>query len=129
MPRGKSETHDLAYWFWNVILEREGDPWKSPGFPRYLGEAKRARKHEYNIAVLKQACLAMKNGGIEIKSLLLPTLFSHHTNGPCWYEYIEEEMKKPPPVYDPHALRAWAEMNERQDVIDYLEEDLIAYGQ
>lgn len=123
MPRGQSPTHDLAYWFWHEVLEREDNPWTAPGFPRYLREAKRClKKLNLDIEILKQALVAMKQQGFDVQSLLLPTLLTvAGPNSACWYEHTEERMKTPPPVYEPHALREWAIQQDRQDIIDYLD--------
>jgi hypothetical protein len=125
MPSGQGPTHRLALWFWEEILGREDSFWESPGFPRYLSEAKRARKTlKLDVEILKQSLLDMKAEGIKVSSILLPTLWAHHTNGPNWYEYTEKRIKTPPPIYEVHAFRAWCIANGHDDLLEMLNDGI-----
>ena len=126
--KGQSPTQLLAVWFWNEILDggtvvvpgltEPIDFWKAePRYRgRYLGEAKTAiKKHELDAQVLRVALRRLKAQSKHPKSLFMPTKW--RSGGDIYYDVILREKNMPPPVYNRVALREWATIWERDDVI------------
>jgi len=119
-----SETHSLALWFWNNILNRQDNPWENMGsFKRYLKEASQAvKKYNLDIDILKHALLEMRRAGIDVQSIHLPILWTKTTNGPTWYEESERYLKTPPPHYYCHEFAEWCKLTGNEHLLEELDD-------
>lgn len=128
MPRGEGNVHKLAVWFWDEILDHGkavlGESvsfWSAPRrwTSRYLGEAKKAYQDELDIDILKSALLRMKQSGESPMDILVATRW-RAKDGNLLYDAMLKESNTPPPIYEPHAFRAWAIAHGREDLLELL---------
>ena len=141
MPRGQSPTQLLAVWFWDEILD--GGQAVIPGLTeplsfwddkakrlrgRVLGNAKTALKtYGLDVDVLKEACRRAKADPV-MRAKMSGPLFpnSWHVGKQTLYDVVLAESLTPPPVYQPHALREWAEKYNRPEIIEFLDNGCIS---